>query len=100
VTGKLVGAHRARNSPACTAHSNTAKHRMSKAAARCSNTSGAEKLAQKGRGPNGQFSGSARSRMKMDRPAKVIGQKRAHRRKVKWLANASRPATRTIRPAQ
>src|ERR1700721_4614450 len=99
-TGKIMDAHRARSLPACTAHSNMAKHKMSSAAARCSNTSGAEKLAQKGRGPKGQFSGSARSKIKMDRPAKVGGQKRAHRMRGKWLANASRPATTTIKPAQ
>src|ERR1700678_3511137 len=100
MTGKIMDAHRARSLPACTAHSNMAKHRMRSAAARCSNTSGAEKLAQKGRGPNGQFSGSARSKIKMERPAKEAGQKRAHRMRAKRLANASKPATNTIKPAQ
>src|ERR1700679_2489380 len=100
MVGKMRGAHRARNLPACTAHSKMAKHRMSKAAARCANTSGAEKLAQKGRGPNGQFSGSARSKIKIDSPAKVAGQKRAHRMRWKRLTNASRPAINTIKPAQ
>src|SRR6202041_1805858 len=88
IPGKMRAAQRARNLPACTAHSNAAKHRMSKAAARCCNTSGAEKLAQKGRGPKGQFSGSARNKIKMDRPANESGQKRAHRIPAKRLRNA------------
>src|ERR1700677_1019048 len=100
MVGKMRGAHRARNLPACTAHSKTAKHKMSNAAARCANTSGAEKLAQKGRGPNGQFSGSARNKMKIERPPKASGQNRAHRMPGKRLAKASSPASKTIRPAQ
>src|SRR5271156_605983 len=100
MAGKIMDAHRTRNLPACTAHSNAAKHRMSTATARCCSTSGAVKLAQKGRGPKGQFSGSARSRMKTDRPAKESGQKRAQRMPGKRLAKASSPAAKTIRPAQ
>src|ERR1700691_4459185 len=100
MAGKIMDAHRTRNLPACTAHSNAAKHRMSTAAARCCSTSGEEKLAQKGRGPRGQFSGSARSRMKMDRPAKESGQKRAQRMPGKRLAKASSPAANTTKPSQ
>src|SRR6201999_2707107 len=100
MAGKIMDAHRTRSLPACTAHSKAAKQRISTAAARCCNTSGAEKLAQKGRGPNGQFSGSARSRMKTDRAAKESGQKRAQRMPGKRLAKARRPAANTIKPAQ
>src|ERR1700677_508863 len=100
MAGKIMDAHRTFNLPACTAPSKAAKQRISTAAARCGSTSGAVKLAQKGRGPNGQFSGSARSRMKTDRAAKESGQKRAQCMPRKRLAKASSPAAKTIKPAQ
>src|SRR5271165_6702301 len=86
-------------------HSNAANPRIKSAYKRCCRTSGAYMLAQKGRGPKGQQSGSARSTMKTANPANAMGQFRAHSKLSPYfrgsrLRSAKNPAARTITPDQ
>src|SRR5271170_4062180 len=100
IKGKTYVATRDVTRPVSTAHSKMAKAVMSSAYMRCCNTSGDEKLAQNGRGPSGQFSGSARRTIKIASPINSSGQWCAHLNCRDLDSSASNPATSTIKPAQ
>src|SRR5579883_674737 len=69
-------------------------------AMRCWRTSADAKLSQKPLGPSGQFSGSERRNRNKARPRKTRGHILAHLKYLLRESRASRPVSKTKRPAQ